>query len=32
MIDHCVVNWIYNTIAKNVFDIIYKPHASAFTA
>jgi hypothetical protein len=32
MIDHCVVNWIYNTTAKNVFDIIYKPHAFAFTA
>ncbi|KAF8723025.1 hypothetical protein HU200_022172 [Digitaria exilis] len=31
MIDHCVVNWLHNTVAKNVFDIIYKPHASVFT-
>nr|XP_034594764.1 uncharacterized protein LOC117856531 [Setaria viridis] len=31
MIDHCVVNWLHNTIATNVFNIIYKPHASAFT-
>ncbi|CAN6303088.1 unnamed protein product [Urochloa humidicola] len=31
MVDHCVVNWLHNTIAKNVFDIVYKPRASAFT-
>lgn len=29
--DHCVVNWLHNSIAKNVFDVIYKPRASAFT-
>jgi hypothetical protein len=31
MIDHCVVNWIHTTVTKNVFDIIHKPRASAFT-
>jgi histone deacetylase 1/2 len=31
MVDCCVVNWLHTTIAKPVFDIIYKPHASAFT-
>jgi hypothetical protein len=31
MIDCCIVNWLHNTIARPVFDIIYKPHASAFT-
>src|SRR5512141_1863222 len=29
--DHCVVNWLHNSIAKNVFDVVYKPRASAFT-
>ncbi|XP_039793122.1 uncharacterized protein LOC120659136 [Panicum virgatum] len=30
-IDHTVVNWIYTTINKTVFDIIYRPRVSAFT-
>ncbi|XP_062224693.1 uncharacterized protein LOC133923398 [Phragmites australis] len=30
MTDHVVVNWIYTTISKNVFDIIYRPRSSAF--
>jgi hypothetical protein len=30
-INCCVVNWIYNTVTKSVFDLIYKPEASAFT-
>jgi hypothetical protein len=31
MIGHCIVNWIHTTVTKNVFDIIHKPRASAFT-
>jgi hypothetical protein len=31
MIDCCIVNWLHTTIAKPVFDIIYKPQAPAFT-
>ena len=30
-IDHTVVNWIYTTINKTVFDIVYRPRVSAFT-
>ena len=30
-INCCIVNWLYTTVNKNVFDIIYKPRASAFT-
>jgi hypothetical protein len=30
-IDCCVTNWIYTTVTKNVFDLIYKPNTSAFT-
>jgi hypothetical protein len=26
MSDWCIVNWLHTTIAKPVFDIIYKPH------
>lgn len=29
--DHAVVNWLYTTIAKSVFDNVYKPDSSAFT-
>jgi hypothetical protein len=29
--DCCIVNWLHTTIAKPVFDIIYKQHATAFT-
>lgn len=29
-LDHTVVNWIYTTISKTVFDIVYQPCASAF--
>jgi hypothetical protein len=29
--EHCIVNWLYTTLHKRVFDIIYKPRASAFT-
>ena len=31
MLDHTMVNWIYNTMSKTVFDIVYQPHASAFS-
>ncbi|CAO2175419.1 unnamed protein product [Urochloa humidicola] len=31
MVDHCVVNWLHNTLARNVFDLIYKPCVSVFT-
>jgi hypothetical protein len=31
MNDHAVVNWLYTTIAKSVFDNVYKPEASAFS-
>jgi uncharacterized membrane protein YgcG len=30
-VDHCIVNWLYNTVKKPVFDIVHKPHTSAFT-
>jgi hypothetical protein len=30
-LDHTVVNWIYTTISKTIFDIVYQPRASAFT-
>jgi hypothetical protein len=30
-VDCCLTNWIYNTVTKGVFDLIYKPKASAFT-
>ncbi|XP_039780840.1 keratin, type I cytoskeletal 9-like [Panicum virgatum] len=30
-IDQTVVNWIYTTVNKSVFDIIYRPRVSAFT-
>ncbi|XP_072146370.1 uncharacterized protein [Setaria viridis] len=30
-IDCCLVNWLYTTVNKNVFDIIYNPRASAFS-
>jgi hypothetical protein len=29
--EHCVVNWFYTTLHKCVFNIVYKPRASAFT-
>jgi hypothetical protein len=32
MIVYCIINWLYTTIVKPVFDIIYKPQASAFTS
>jgi hypothetical protein len=31
MIDHALVNWLYTTIAKSVFDNVYKPDSSAYT-
>jgi hypothetical protein len=31
MIDHCIINWIQTTVTKNIFDIIHKPRALAFT-
>lgn len=31
MNNHSVVNWIYTTMNKAVFNTVYKPHASAFT-
>ena len=30
-IDQTVVNWIYTTVNKSVFDIVYRPRVSAFT-
>jgi hypothetical protein len=30
-IDSCLVNWIYTTIATNVFDLVHKPHITAFS-
>jgi hypothetical protein len=30
-VDCCIVNWIYNTVTKSVFDLIYKPDATTFT-
>lgn len=29
--DHSVVNWLYTTINKSVFDNMYRPRASAFS-
>jgi hypothetical protein len=29
--DHAVANWLYTTIAKSVFDNVYKTDSSAFT-
>jgi hypothetical protein len=31
LLDHTVINWIYNTMSKNVFDIVYRPRASAYS-
>ncbi|XP_062180896.1 uncharacterized protein LOC133885230 [Phragmites australis] len=31
MTDHVVVNWIYTTISKSVFDIVYRLRSNAFT-
>jgi hypothetical protein len=31
MNDHAVVNWLYTTCAKSVFDNVYKPEDSAFS-
>ncbi|CAN6283452.1 unnamed protein product [Urochloa humidicola] len=31
MLDHSVVNWIYTTISKTVFDIVYQPRTTAFS-
>ncbi|XP_062200469.1 uncharacterized protein LOC133903133 [Phragmites australis] len=31
MNDHNVVNWLYTTVTKDVFNLIHKPHSSAFT-
>jgi hypothetical protein len=31
MNDHAVVNWLYTTCAKSVFDNVYKLDASAFS-
>jgi hypothetical protein len=30
-LDHTVVNWIYTTISKAIFNIVYQPCASAYT-
>jgi hypothetical protein len=30
-IGHCIVNWLYTTIKKPVFDFFHKPNTSAFT-
>ncbi|CAN6304614.1 unnamed protein product [Urochloa humidicola] len=30
-IDCCLVNWMYTTVQKNVFDLVYKHRASAFS-
>jgi hypothetical protein len=30
-VDCCLTNWLYTTITKSVFDLVYKPDASAFT-
>ncbi|CAN6339457.1 unnamed protein product [Urochloa humidicola] len=32
MVDRSMVNWIYTTISKAVFDMVYKPHTTAFSA
>jgi hypothetical protein len=31
LLDHTVVNWIYITMSKNVFDIMYQLRASAYS-
>lgn len=31
MVDQCLVNWLYNTISKDVMNIVRVPGASAFT-
>ncbi|XP_062200455.1 uncharacterized protein LOC133903105 [Phragmites australis] len=31
MNDHSVINWLYTTVTKDVFDLIHKPCSSAFT-
>ncbi|XP_012699926.1 uncharacterized protein LOC105913953 [Setaria italica] len=30
-IDSCLANWIYTTIAKNIFDLVHKPCITAFS-
>jgi hypothetical protein len=30
-VDCCLTNRLYTTVTKSVFDLIYKPDASAFT-
>jgi hypothetical protein len=30
-IDCCLVNWLYTTVNKPVFDLVYQPDADAFT-
>jgi hypothetical protein len=30
-VDYCIINWLYTTVTKGVFDIVHKPRASAFT-
>jgi len=30
-VDYSIVNWLYTTVNQGVFDLIYKPDASAFT-
>jgi hypothetical protein len=29
--DHSVVNWLHTTVNKEIFNLIYKPKASAVT-
>ncbi|XP_062193559.1 uncharacterized protein LOC133896956 [Phragmites australis] len=31
MNDHIIVNWLYTTVTKDVFDLIHKPCSLAFT-
>ncbi|CAN6304202.1 unnamed protein product [Urochloa humidicola] len=31
MINHSIVNWIYTTISKAIFDLVYKPRTTAFS-
>jgi hypothetical protein len=30
-VDCCLMNWIYTTVTKSVFDLIYKPDTTSFT-
>jgi hypothetical protein len=30
-VDYCITNWLYTTATKSVFDLVYKPEATAFT-